>query len=258
MDYLETFKWIAVVPFGTSTNPTSTCCPSGSTTADCEAGKTLDKINPCSFNAGGCCGVAPQRKVDDVQFARDMVAYVAKEMCGDLNNVFATGFSNGGMMSNRLGCQAADLFKATAPVAGNIRISSTAGFPSCAPTDPVGWISFCGTQDSACNANFEEVAAEWSRYNGCRVTDPKPTYVTATTSCYEYEGCAARTEFCILDKLGHEWPGHARPDGTSSPQPATNVDATAFIFEKFSEMVTKTQVGNAAVNGGGDTNLAIE
>lgn len=53
-------------------------------------------------------------------------------------------------------------------------------------------------------------------------------------------------------------PGHARPDGTSSPQPATNVDATAFIFEKFSEMVTKTQVGNAAVNGGGDTNLAIE
>ena len=33
-------------------------------------------------------------------------------------------------------------------------------------------------------------------------------------------------------------PGHVRPDGTSQPQPSTNVDATAFIFEKFSSMAS--------------------
>jgi hypothetical protein len=35
--------------------------------------------------------------------------------------VFGTGFSNGGMMANRAGCQAAELFAGVAPVAGNIR-----------------------------------------------------------------------------------------------------------------------------------------
>lgn len=39
MQYLETFKWVAVVPFGTATNPTSTCCPAGSSAADCEVKK---------------------------------------------------------------------------------------------------------------------------------------------------------------------------------------------------------------------------
>lgn len=45
----------------------------------------------------------------------------------------------------------------------------------------------CTSDDAACS----KLAAA-----NARVTDPKPTYVTATTSCYEYEGCAARTEFC--------------------------------------------------------------
>ena len=108
MEYLEVYKWLAVIPFGTASDPTSTCCPASQSADDCEAGRSLDRTNPCSFNAGGCCGVGPSRNVDDVGFARAMVDYTVKKMCGDKQNVFATGFSNGGMMSNRLGCQAAE------------------------------------------------------------------------------------------------------------------------------------------------------
>ena len=96
-------------------------------------------------------------------------------------------------MSNRLGCQASDLFLATAPVAGNIRTSSVDGFERCNPAIPTGWISLCGERDGACNANFEETAAEWARHNGCAAADPKPTYVTAATTCYVYGGCQAPT-----------------------------------------------------------------
>jgi polyhydroxybutyrate depolymerase len=166
-----------------------------------------------------------------------MVAYTVANMCADSAAVFATGFSNGAMMSNRLGCQASGFFKATAPVAGNIRLNPLTGFAQCQPTDPVGWVSLCGDRDSACNANFEETAGEWARHNGCAVNDPKPTFVTATTTCYEYQDCKAHTEFCIIDGLGHEWPGHVRPDGSSPEQPSTNVDATAFIFDRFSAML---------------------
>jgi hypothetical protein len=37
--------------------------------------------------------------------------------------------------------------------------------------------------------------------------------------------------------LGHEWSGRPRPDGTSPPQAPTNVDATAYIFDRFSTLV---------------------
>jgi polyhydroxybutyrate depolymerase len=235
--YLEVFKWIAVVPFGTADEPTSTCCPEGSTAAECESGVTLDKVNPCSFNAGSCCGPASLRGVSDVDFAKAMVQYTVANMCADSAAVFATGFSNGAMMSNRLGCQAAGFFKATAPVAGNIRRNPLQGFGQCEPTGPVGWVSLCGDRDLACNWDFEATALEWASHNGCAAADPKPTFVTDTTTCYEYQGCQAHTEFCIIAGLDHEWPGHARPDGTSPERPAGDVDATAFIFDRFSAML---------------------
>lgn len=82
---LETYGWIAAIPFGTADRATETCCPSSSTAADCEAGITLDKQNPCSFNAGGCCGVAPSRGIDDVGFAREVLRYLQKNMCGSVS-----------------------------------------------------------------------------------------------------------------------------------------------------------------------------
>ena len=235
MRYLQTYKYIAAVPFGTALLPTATCCPLGASDEDCVGGKTLDKANPCSFNAGGCCGVAAERRVDDVEFAREVLEYMTEYECGDRSNAFATGFSNGGMMSNRLGCEASDAFRAVFPVAGNVREGGD--LSRCAPTRSVGWLSFCGTEDSACNRDFEETAQAWAERNRCSAREPSPTYVTETTSCFGYHECDAHVEFCTLQSLGHEWPGHARPDGTSSPQPASNVDATAFIFDRMQSMV---------------------
>lgn len=109
-------------------------------------------------------------------------------MCGDKAAVFATGFSNGGMMSNRLGCDAPDVFAMVAPVAGNVRIGGD--LEACNPDRHVGWVSLCGTSDSACNRDFEETAKAWSVRNECADVDPVPTYNTATTECYRYVGCA--------------------------------------------------------------------
>lgn len=46
-------------------------------------------------------------------------------MCLDASNVFSTGFSNGGMITNRVACQASQLFKGVGPVAGNIRLGGS-------------------------------------------------------------------------------------------------------------------------------------
>jgi len=240
-EHLEALGWIAVVPFGTAPFGTTTCCPASATSEECEMGETLDKVNPCSFNAGGCCGIAAIRRAPDVEMARKVVASLETTMCGDKTNVFATGFSNGGMMTSRLGCEASDLFKGIAPVAGNIRLGGD--FSACRLARPVAYTGLCGSVDNACYRDFDQISKDWAVRNKCDMSiEPVPSTTTATTKCYRFEKCEAPTEYCWFEGLDHEWPGHDRPDGTSPPQPDSNIDGTAFIFDRWSAMVDASSV----------------
>lgn len=70
-----------------------------------------------SWNAGGgCCGQAGRDGVDDVAFLTALVAEVGRRASVDPRRVYATGMSNGGIMTYRLACET-DLFAAVAPVA---------------------------------------------------------------------------------------------------------------------------------------------
>lgn len=238
-EMVEKYKWLAVIPFGTATQNRKGkggCCAPSVSEEDCEKGSALDRVTPCSFNAGACCGVASSRNTDDIKFTEDLLDWAMANMCADSRYVFATGFSNGGMMSNRVGCDLSHRFRSIAPVAGNIRENSRF---TCNPTDPVAWVSVCGDRDSACNSDFEQTAIRWKTWNKC-TTGPTPTFVSATTKCAEYTGCkdGAFVEYCEVTGLTHEWSGRPRPDGTSPSQSPANVDATTYIFDKWSALVS--------------------
>lgn len=108
-----------------------------------------------TFNAGGCCSAAdtdgPHRP-DDVAFARALVAHVAGLTSINLSRVYSTGFSNGGFMSYRLGCEAPDLVAAVAPVSAvlangpNEVMQSTERF-QCNTSRPVPLLHIHGTAD---------------------------------------------------------------------------------------------------------------
>ena len=57
-------------------------------------------------------------KVNDIGFIREIVLNLSEEFKLNSKKVFATGMSNGGDMSYMLACQANDVFRAIAPVAG--------------------------------------------------------------------------------------------------------------------------------------------
>ena len=236
-EMMDKYKWIGALPFGTAPLDTETCCPLvGCDEECCRSGGALSPGNACSFNAGSCCGVGASRDIDDISFARAMIEWMEEQMCLDPNNVFATGFSNGGMITNRVACQASQLFKGVGPVAGNIRLGGS--FDQCAPTTPVSWISVCGTVDGACTADFDETAETWSRLNGC-ASGPSPTFVSATTRCEAWSDCAEGSfvEKCWVEDLGHEWSGRPRPDGSSPIQAPSNIDATEYIWARWSTVV---------------------
>lgn len=187
-----------------------------------------------SFNAGACCGQASSDDVDDVGFARALVADVALKMCVDPKRVYATGMSNGGHMAHRLACEAADLFAATASVAGVLSLVAP-----CAPSRPISMIQFHGTADTIVSYDgFPSVVpmmAAWAARNGCSAV-AETTFDQGDMLCQTWPGCDAGVEvsLCTIDGGGHCWPGN--PSclfGNSS----TELHASEEIATMFDEQV---------------------
>lgn len=93
-----------------------------------------------AWNVGPCC-VA---NVDDVAFARAVVADVGQTVCIDEHRVYAVGVLTGGGMAYELACQAADAFAGAAPAAFDM-LAENVG--SCAPSRAITVIAFRGTAD---------------------------------------------------------------------------------------------------------------
>jgi polyhydroxybutyrate depolymerase len=162
-----------------------------------------------SWNAGACCGEAASNNVDDVGFVRDLLATAADRLCIDSHRIFATGMSNGGFLSHRLGCELADRIAAVAPVAGVL------GIPTCAPSRPMPIMHFHGTSDSLVpydgNTMFPSVPstfAGWGTRDQC-TDSPSETFLNGDVHCSSYLKCAGgvAATLCTIDNGGHTWPG---------------------------------------------------
>jgi polyhydroxybutyrate depolymerase len=194
-----------------------------------------------TWNAGGCCGDARDRNVDDVAFARATVAAIQSKYSIDAARVFATGMSNGGMLSHRLACEAPDLFRAVASVAG------TDATASCTPGKPISVLHIHARDDdhvlfnggAGPNAfrdeskvmNFVSVPdtiARWVQRNHC-TAPPQRTLDKPGASCEVHTGCTGgvTVQLCVTDTGGHSWPGAATTrrgkDGASQALDADDV-----------------------------------
>jgi len=65
------------------------------------AGTGVFRARLLTWNAGGCCGYARERGVDDVGFVVNLLEAIAERAPVDATRVYATGLSNGAMMAYR-------------------------------------------------------------------------------------------------------------------------------------------------------------
>jgi polyhydroxybutyrate depolymerase len=87
---------------------------------------------------------ATREHVDDVAFLKAMIEAIGREVTIDPKRVFATGISNGGMMSHRLACDLSAQIAAIAPVVGAL---SPLLSEHCRPSRPVPVLAVNGTAD---------------------------------------------------------------------------------------------------------------
>jgi polyhydroxybutyrate depolymerase len=139
----------------------------------------------------------------DVNFVKALYARLQSTLCIDENRVFSTGMSYGGIMSNTLGCQMGDVFRAIAPMAGSG--PGFGGRATCTGEVAV-WMSH-GDNDTVVATSSGMASRDfWVRTNKCQETS-KPV---EPSPCVSYDGCAADlpVTFCLFPG-GHTVPAFA-------------------------------------------------
>ncbi len=190
-----------------------------------------------TWNAGGCCAYAMENRIDDVDFTRAMVAGIEKDFPIDRARVYATGISNGAIMSYRLACDASDIFAAVGPVAGVV-------FPPCKPREPVAVIDIQGSDDSNMPVKggvgdkaftktdyppLQDSISLLAGADNCR-EQPVQSQPMKDVRLTDYTGCRTGTEVALymVEGGGHSWPGGERMARfLDAPSPA--LDATDVI-----------------------------
>ncbi|MCA9590836.1 MAG: hydrolase [Myxococcales bacterium] len=195
-----------------------------------------------SWNGGECCVEAKAKNIDDVGFAKVILAEVAKDACVDEARVYSTGFSNGGFFSHRLACELGDRFAAIASVSGTLGVPED----TCVPKAPISVLQIHGTEDplvpflggspkiplGGIFGTFSSVAAtvaHWEAHDACTGSATQ-TLRQGMVTCTHKE-CAAGSEvgLCTVEGGGHQWPG-SKPLPAMGPQ-TQDADATALIVD---------------------------
>jgi polyhydroxybutyrate depolymerase len=171
-----------------------------------------------AWNIGLCCTTSD---VDDLGFAKAIVADIQRRACVDPKRIYADGYSMGGGMSFYLACNAAEIFAAVAPSAFDLLAADE---EPCKPARPISVIAFRGTSDpivpyaggasmppNGLNVTIhfqgaENTAKTWSALNGCMGAP-----MAGAGDCQTYSQCKEGTEVTLCTKQGggHD-PGDAK------------------------------------------------
>jgi polyhydroxybutyrate depolymerase len=169
--------------------------------------------------------VPNQQGVDDVNFFRTMINTLSTMYKIDAKKIFATGISNGGFMSSRLGAELGDKIAAFASVAASVE--KTTVYNNITGTNKVSAMYIQGTLDplvpflggimtagsGGTIASHTEAISKWIVANNCStnavVTNMPDAVADGTTATRrDYNGgtnSTAVTSIIILGG-GHTWP----------------------------------------------------
>ena len=168
-----------------------------------------------------------QLGINDVSFFNQMCDYMINNYSVDGTKIYATGISNGGFMSSRLGCELSNRIAAIAVVAATMEATTIA--PSCNPGRPVPVIYIHGTTDPLVPFTGGQMTAggtaggsilshfqaldKWVTINSCNsiptITDlPDVANDGTTIKKRVYSGGINGSEVVsyVISNGGHTWP----------------------------------------------------
>jgi polyhydroxybutyrate depolymerase len=166
-----------------------------------------------NVDGGGCCGRPAKEGVDDVAFITAVAGDIGRNISIDPSRQYATGISNGGIMSYTLACRTA-VFAAIGP-------DSATQLDPCSSPHPTSIMHIHGTADRIIRYEggrgegfahingppVPKLNAFWRNVDHCgapAVTTSGPV-TTSTAGCPDNRS----VELVTVDGAGHQWPRFA-------------------------------------------------
>lgn len=198
---------------------------------------TLDNSSQPYWNAGYGTGV------DDIGFIDALIDVIATNYTVNLQRVYSTGLSNGGIMSNTLACALNHRIAAIAGVGGTMSIIQNA---SCSPGNKIPVMHIHGTSDfvvpyvgNTALLGVDALVSHWRTHNS--LTTASTTTAFPNTSLFDgsiadlirYEtGSNYPVHLIRVNNGGHSWPGSGViVSGTTN----MDFDASLEIWKFFSQ-----------------------
>jgi polyhydroxybutyrate depolymerase len=197
-----------------------------------------------TWNAGHCCGYAMKNRVQDVGFINALLDKLMKDYPVDPKRIYATGMSNGGMMTHRLGIELSNRFAAIAPVV------ATLFGDEAKPQYPVSALMINGMLDKHVpnqggppGGRFPnawdgtpakpalEQAAFWANADGCANTAEQEDRGAFILSQYPCPAGRVVAIYLVKDN-GHAWPG-GQQGSRRGDTPSSALNATDVIWAFF-------------------------
>ncbi len=195
-------------------------------------------------------GLGAGGNADDLAYLNKVLDDLASVARVDPKRIFATGFSNGGMMCYRLASEQSDRIAAIAPVAGTMVL------PVIEAKRPVSVLHFHGTEDHFVYYDgrlwrqartirlpgVEETIRAWVEHDGCPAESvemllPREKPDDGLSIRRIAYGPGREGSEVVLYKIkggGHTWPG-GEPIGEFLGKTAQDLDANELIWEFFSK-----------------------
>lgn len=194
--------------------------------------------------------------LDDVAFLRNVIAKAVQTWGGDPSRVYVAGGSNGGMMAQRMACEAADAITAVGVVIANMPQNLA---QRCRPSRPIPILMINGNQDPIMPWNGGEIASSpvlggaggtvvstlatfqlWSKLDGC----PRPgisNLAGIPVKRHFATGCRLDSQVVLyeIDGGGHGWPGGRYGQGPLARrilgEVNNDINATALLVQFFEQ-----------------------
>jgi Poly(3-hydroxybutyrate) depolymerase len=195
------------------------------------------------WNGGRCCGPAVTGHVDDVGFVSMLIDELEQQYDIDSLRVFASGHSNGAIMSYRLACELSDKIVAIGVQAGSLEVDA------CHPSQPVSLIHIHGTADrnlpigggkgtGLSGFDFQpplDAVHTLVRADGCpKKSATARSRANADVTVETWQPCrvGSAVEFVKVKGATHAWMGHDSPRAgrTLTGAPYADYDSSANIW----------------------------
>lgn len=198
-----------------------------------------------SWNAGNCCDFASENNIDDVKFLSQLIDKLLATYKINPKKVYATGHSNGGMMSYGLACELSGKIAAIAPNGCTMVVDKPCAATRAVPVlhmhsaldQHVPYTGGVGTAGPSKHYNppLDSVLNVWHLKNQCT----NKAQVITNNSAYtftKWSGCNnnVNIHYYLTKDGGHAWPG-GLPGSANGDTPSTAINANDLLWEFFQQ-----------------------